>query len=95
MTELIFQYLGEEGKDSPFVAASSVSNPWQLKVTSDALNGTLLGRQLYSKAMGVNLKRVFMRQYQMMKDHPKIDWKALNQARLLHGMRITFTRLID
>jgi uncharacterized protein len=67
------------------VAASSVCNPWALKVTSDALNENFVGRQLYSKTMGVNLKRVFMRQYGMMKDHPKIDWKAFKKAQYLHG----------
>lgn len=88
LTGLILQYLGEEGKDSPFVAASLVCNPWQLKVTSDALNETVLGRQLYSKTMGLNLKRVFMRQYAMMKDHPKIDWKAFKKAQLIHGISL-------
>jgi hypothetical protein len=48
--------------------------------------GTLVGRELYSKAMGTNLKRVFMRQYGMMKDHPKIDWKALKKAKYLIGI---------
>jgi uncharacterized protein len=35
--------------------------------------------------MGTNLKRVFMRQYSMMKDHPKIDWKALKKAKYIRG----------
>jgi predicted alpha/beta-fold hydrolase len=83
---LTSQYLGEEGKDSPFVAASSVCNPWQLKVTADALFSTVIGRQLYCKTMGLNLKRVFMRQYAMMKDHPKIDWKAFKKAQFIHGI---------
>ena len=85
-SELISQYLGEEGKESPFVAASSVCNPWQLKVATDALNQTWLGSHLYSKTMGTNLRRVFMRQYKMMKDHPKIDWKALKQVTTIHGI---------
>ena len=44
-----------------------------------------VGRELYSKAMGTNLKRVFMRQYGMMKDHSKIDWTALKKAKYLIG----------
>jgi uncharacterized protein len=67
------------------VAASAVSNPWQLKVTADALQSTIVGRELYSKTMGTNLKRVFMRQYSVMKDHPKVDWNALKKAKFIHG----------
>jgi predicted alpha/beta-fold hydrolase len=65
-----------------------VSNPWQLKVTADALMSTLIGRELYSKQMGSNLKRVFMRQYSVMKDDPKIDWKALKKAKHIWGYNL-------
>jgi len=46
---------------------------------------TFVGRELYSKVMGANLKRVFMRQYGMMKDNSKIDWAALKKAKYLNG----------
>jgi hypothetical protein len=46
---------------------------------------TFVGRSLYSRTMGENLKRVFHRQYPMMKDHPKVNWEALNKARFIHG----------
>lgn len=67
------------------MAAAAISNPWQLKVTSDTLFSTFLGRELYSKTMGANLKRVFNRQLPIMKDHPKIDWQALKKAKLVRG----------
>lgn len=35
--------------------------------------------------MGTNLKRVFMRQHLIMKDHPKIDWQALKKAKFIRG----------
>jgi len=38
--------------------------------------------------MGANLKRVFMRQYFIMKDHPKVDWQALKKAKLVRGNNI-------
>lgn len=80
-----FQFLGEEGNNTPFVAAAAISNPWQLKITSDALTSTFVGRELYSKTMGTNLKRVFMRQYSTMKNHPKIDWNGLKNAKYIWG----------
>ena len=47
---------------------------------------TFVGRSLYSRTMGDNLKRVFHRHYSIMKDHPKVNWDALNKARFIHGI---------
>jgi len=55
-------------------------------VTAEKLNSTCTGRELYSNIMGRNLKKVFMRQYPVMKNHPKVDWKALKKAKYIHGM---------
>ena len=82
---LIIQYLGEEGKNTPFIAASAISNPWSLRTATENLDHSYLGRELYSKTMAANLKRVFMRQYAVMKDHPKIDWKAVKNAKFVQG----------
>jgi uncharacterized protein len=46
---------------------------------------TLAGRELYSKNMCRNLKRVFVRQYHMMKDHPKVNWDALRKSKQIWG----------
>jgi len=54
-------------------------------VTADKLNSTIVGRELYSKTMGSNLKKVFMRQYSVMKNHPKVDWKGLKKAKYIYG----------
>lgn len=42
-------------------AAVIVSNPWKLEVASLALQRTWVGLNVYSKAMGANMKKLFER----------------------------------
>jgi len=72
-----------------------VSNPWQLRITAEQLTKTYLGKELYCNVMGRNLKRVFMRQYPIMKGHPKIDWAALKKAKYIYGKPLQISMLIS
>jgi len=51
-TDRNWQYVGEEGPDCPLKGAISVSNPFELNVTNKALQGSLLGKEVYQRAMG-------------------------------------------
>lgn len=55
------QYVGEEGEHCELKAAVVCSNPWKLEVSSLALQRTWLGLEVYSKAMGSNMKKLFER----------------------------------
>jgi predicted alpha/beta-fold hydrolase len=46
------QYVGEEGADCLLKGAISVGNPFDLEVSNKALQRSLLGKQVYSRAMG-------------------------------------------
>ena len=56
---LFTQYLGEEGSNCALKAAVIVSNPWKLEVSSLALQRTYIGLNLYSKAMGTSMRKLF------------------------------------
>ncbi|OAX84910.1 hypothetical protein ACJ72_00696 [Emergomyces africanus] len=56
---ILTNYLGEEGESCPLSAAVICSSPWNLEVTSLALQRTWLGMEVYSKTMGGNMKRLF------------------------------------
>lgn len=61
LSDLLLQYLGEEGDECQLQAAVICSNPWKLEVSSLALQRTWLGLEVYSKAMGTNMKKLFER----------------------------------
>ena len=56
---ILVNYLGEEAELCPFAAAVVVSNPWNLEVSSLALQRTWLGLEGYSRAMGASMRRLF------------------------------------
>ena len=45
-------YVGEEGANCLLKAAIVVGNPFNLEVSSKAMQRSLLGKQVYSRAMG-------------------------------------------
>lgn len=51
--------MGEEGGDCVLKAAVLVSNPWNLETGNQFLQRSWLGREVYSKTMGRNIKKVF------------------------------------
>jgi len=55
------QYLGEEGDSCLLDGAVMVSNPWNLEVSSVALQSSFLGLNVYSTVMGTSMKELFER----------------------------------
>ena len=53
------QYLGEEGPDCALKAAVVCGSPWNLEVSSLALQRSWLGLGIYSRVMGSNMKKLF------------------------------------
>ncbi|KAF2155873.1 hydrolase, alpha/beta fold family [Myriangium duriaei CBS 260.36] len=85
---ILTNYLGEEGEACELEAAVIVSNPWKLEVSSIALQNTFLGTNLYLKAMGSNMKKLFERQVarhseQIMKNG-NIDMDAVRNIKYLY-----------
>lgn len=59
----VLQYLGEEGDRRVLKAAVVCSNPFNLEAGSLALQRTWLGREVYSKTMARNMKKLFERSF--------------------------------
>ena len=55
------QYLGEVGEECPLKAAVVCSNPWNLDVSSIALQRSWIGMNIYSRAMGKSMRTLFER----------------------------------
>ena len=72
------QYIGEEGASCLLSAAVIVSNPWKLEVSSLALQRTWLGLNVYSKAMGNNMRRLFETHRDQI-----LENKALSEQRIM------------
>ena len=53
------QYLGEEGSKCILEAAVVISNPFNLDIGNQVLRRTWVGRQIYSKALGSNMRNLF------------------------------------
>jgi hypothetical protein len=82
---LIFiQYIGEEGASCMLKAAVVCSNPWNLDTSSIALQRTWLGREIYSKTMGTNMKRLLERHYEQVSKNPKLDFEKIRKVKYLH-----------
>ena len=58
---ILAKYMGEQGEDTPLLAAIVVGTPFDLKAGSDALEYGGMLPQTYSKAMGSNLRRMVTR----------------------------------
>ncbi|SZF04167.1 unnamed protein product [Blumeria hordei] len=88
---ILTNYIGEEGSACVLEAAVVISNPWSLEVGSAALRRTWLGREVYSKTMGGNMKRLLELHYDFVSQNPKLDFEKIRKAVYLHE----FDRLVQ
>lgn len=80
---ILTNYLGEEGEKVDIRAAAVCSSPWKLEVSSMALNRTFIGREIYSRVMGTNLKKLVDAHKDVLKEDPKLDLeKVMNTTYL-------------
>lgn len=78
------KYIGEEGDNCQLKAAVVVSNPWNLEAGSLALQRTWIGREVYSKTMGTNMKRLFEMHREQIVKNTKIDVDRIRHITYLH-----------
>ena len=81
---ILANYLGEEGADCELKAAMVLSNPWNLEVSSLALQRTSLGLHVYSRVMGTNMKKLFEKHVDQISKNPRIDVEKVRRLRYLH-----------
>jgi predicted alpha/beta-fold hydrolase len=61
-----------------------ISNPWNLESGSLALQRTWMGREIYSKTMGTNMKRLLALHHDQVSKNPKLDFDKINNLQYLH-----------
>ncbi|KAF7846290.1 hypothetical protein BT93_L4661 [Corymbia citriodora subsp. variegata] len=81
---ILTNYVGEEGGRCELRAAVVLSCPWALEVSSNLLQRTFLGLQVYSRTMGTNLRRLFDIHKDMILRNPAINIKEVESAKYLH-----------
>ncbi|TVY20148.1 putative esterase [Lachnellula arida] len=81
---ILTTYLGEEGSNCMLKAAVVCSNPWNLDAGSLALQRTWLGREIYSKTMAANMKRLIELHHDQISKNPKLDWEKIRNVKYLH-----------
>jgi predicted alpha/beta-fold hydrolase len=65
-------------------AAVVCSNPWNLDAGSLALQRTWLGREVYSKTMGTNMKRLVEIHHDQVSKNSKLDLEKIRHVKYLH-----------
>ena len=57
---ILVKYLGEEGSDTPFIAAVSAGNPFDLMCAMMAMDQRWFYRVVYSAALASKLKKAYL-----------------------------------
>lgn len=78
------KYIAEEGESCLLQAAVVCSSPWNCEKTNFCLERTWLGKEVYLKVMGGNMKKVAQRNYDALKENPNINWERLLNAKYLY-----------
>jgi predicted alpha/beta-fold hydrolase len=67
---ILSNYLGEEGENSPYVAAAVLSNPWDMVDSSYHLGYEFIGKHLFSSSISFALARMVKSNRQVLLEHP-------------------------
>ncbi|MCJ1446779.1 MAG: hypothetical protein MMC23_007286 [Stictis urceolatum] len=81
---ILTNYVGEEGDECILEAAVVCSNPWTLDVANLALQRSWIGKEVYSKAMGSNMRKLFEDHMEQLKKNPRIDVEEVQKIKYLH-----------
>ncbi|KAL2262473.1 hypothetical protein VTK26DRAFT_1204 [Humicola hyalothermophila] len=81
---ILTNYVGEEGSNCPLKAAIAVGNPFDLEVANKGLQRTLLGKQVYSRVMGANMKKLINAHKDSVLAHTKLDFDRIQKITYLH-----------
>jgi predicted alpha/beta-fold hydrolase len=64
-------------------AAVVISNPWNLDVGSVVLQRTWLGKEVYQKTMGGNLRKLVELHHDELSKNPKLDFDKIRKVQYL------------
>lgn len=81
---IMTNYVAEEGSKCELRAALVLSCPWNLDVSNLALQRTWFRREVYARAMGTNLKKLYARHKDSILGNSAIDPAEVDRVRYLH-----------
>ena len=81
---ILTNYIGEEGEDCELRGAVVISSPWNLDAGSMALQRTWIGKEIYSKTMGGNLKRLIELHADQVVKNPAINMEKIRNVKYIH-----------
>ncbi|KAJ9148254.1 Medium-chain fatty acid ethyl ester synthase/esterase 1 [Pleurostoma richardsiae] len=81
---IITNYIGEEGSDCVLKGAVVVGNPFNLEVSSKALQRTFIGKQIYQRFMGMNMKKLVDRHKQSFLKYTQLDMSRIQNITYLY-----------
>ncbi|KAK4103815.1 AB-hydrolase YheT [Parathielavia hyrcaniae] len=81
---ILTNYVGEEGVNCPLKGAIAVGNPFDLEVSNKALQGSLLGKQVYSRVMGTNMKKLINLHKDAVLEHTNLNLDQIQKVTFLH-----------
>ena len=81
---IITNYIGEEGSGCLLKAAVVLSNVWNNEVSSLGLQRTWFMNNVYNRALGTNMVKLFERHIEQISQNPNIDVEAVRSSKYLH-----------
>jgi len=76
--------VGEEGSNCLLKAAVVVSNMFNLDISNNALQRTWFRKEVYSRVMGANVRRLAENHKDAIATNPKINLDSLRATTYLH-----------
>lgn len=81
---ILTNYIGEEADLCELKGAVVISSPWNLDVSNHALQRSWIGKEVYSKIMGNNLKRLIEQHADQIAKNPNVDLDRVRKTTYLH-----------
>lgn len=80
---IMVNYLGEEGEGCQLQAAVVFSAVWNNDVANKALQRGWFNREVYNRALGTNMKKLFEKHVDQIAKNPAIDLEKIRSAKYL------------
>ncbi|KAM0598340.1 hypothetical protein ACHAP1_002549 [Verticillium nonalfalfae] len=80
----IRQYCGEEGPNCQLRAAVVCSNPFNLELANKSLQRTLLGKEVYQRVMGTNMRNLIVGHKDSLSKFTDLDYERIEKATYIY-----------
>lgn len=81
---ILTNYVAEEGSSCSLKGAVIVGNPFNLEISNKALQRTLLGKEIYQRVMGTNMRNLITLHKESILKHTQLDWDRIQNVKYLY-----------